>query len=119
MAAKFENRGWAGVEMEHNSEGQAYVITVVPGTPAEKARVKVGDILLAINGITIEEENMQKLHELEGEMKPGATFHYSIERSGKEKEITLQLAEMPEAAIAKLIGTHMLHQHASTEMAAN
>ena len=119
MAAKFQNRGWAGVEMEHNSEGKPYVTTVIAGTPADNARVKVGDVLLAINGITIQEENWDKLQALEGDMKPGAKFHYTIQRNGKEREIALTLAEMPEAAVARVIGAHMLQQHATTEIAAN
>ena len=74
---------------------------------------------MPINGITLEEENWDKLQALEGDMKPGAKFNYTIQRNGKEREIALTLAEMPEAAVAKVIGVHMLHQHATTEIAAN
>jgi len=118
LAQKLEGRGWAGVDMDH-SDGAPRVTTVFDGTPADKSGVKVGDVLLAINGVKLNEENHEKLGKLEGKMKPGATFTYTISRNGKEKDITLALEAMPADAMATIVGKHMLDGHASIEVASN
>ena len=118
MAQHLEGRGWAGVDLDEG--GDAIRVTeVYDGTPAQKAGIKVGDELVAVNGITISEENQEKVHALMAEMKPGKKFDYTIVRGGKQRNVSITLAEMPQEAIYRLVGQHMLEGHATIEVASN
>ena len=116
FAHKYEGRGWAGVSLEMSDDGLR-VSEVHHGTPAAKAGVKVGDVLLAINGIEYAEENKEKMAKLEGQMLAGNEFTYTIARNGKNKEISFALAEMPMDVVARMVGMHMLNDHAAVEVA--
>ncbi len=113
LAQNMGKRGWAGVDL---NEETMEVTDVFPDTPAARAGVKTGDVLVAINGVRLNDGNEEALHELWGQMKPGKTFDYTVTRRGKEKEIRLTLAAMPEEAIARIVGEHML-DHAEIEVA--
>jgi predicted metalloprotease with PDZ domain len=117
LANNLKYKGYAGVELDEH-DGTMTVRSVFPDTPAERAGVKAGDQLLAINGIRINEENHEKLQALWGEMKPGNTFDYTIARRGKEREIRLTLVEMPEDEVLRIVGKHMM-EHATVEVASN
>ena len=119
FATKFHNRGWAGVDMARNDAGQLTISTIERDTPASRAGVKIGDVLLAINGVELNEANHMKLAEMEAEMVPGNTFNFTMARNGKERDYKITLTDMPESVVAKMVGEHMLSDHAHVEMAAN
>ena len=52
-------------------------------------------------------------------MKPGKSFSYTLDRNGRERDVRLTLIEMPEEAVVRVIGKHMLHDHAAIEVASN
>ncbi|ACZ41452.1 2-alkenal reductase [Thermobaculum terrenum ATCC BAA-798] len=66
-----------------------YVASVEPGTPAEKAGLRRGDIIIAIDGQRITNESM--FVELLREHKPGDKITLTIRRDGRTitKEVTL------------------------------
>ncbi len=66
-----------------------YVASVEPGTPAEKAGLRRGDIIIAIDGQRITNESM--FVELLREHKPGDKITLTIRRDGQTitKEVTL------------------------------
>ncbi len=116
FSQNYTNRGWAGVSLEMSDEG-LYVSEVHKGTPAAKAGVKTGDVLVAINGIEYSDENKEKMAALQEKMVPGAEFTYTIARKGKNKEISFALDEMPMDVVARQVGMHMLSDHAAVEIA--
>ena len=116
FADNYKGRGWAGVSLEQNEDG-LIVSEVHHGTPAAKAGVKAGDVLLAINGIEYAEENKEKMEALQAKMVPGNEFTYTISRNGKNKEISFALDEMPMDVVARQVGMHMLSDHAAVEIA--
>jgi C-terminal processing protease CtpA/Prc len=114
MANKMKNSGWVGVELEtENAEGYE-VKQVVPGSPAEAAGIQAGDILVALNGVRISDDNEEALTKARKEWKPGQTVTYTIKRNGSERQVTLTLGTWPADALAKMIGEHML-EHANGE----
>lgn len=118
MAAKFEKKGWVGLELDKSDKDYGYVITaVVPDSPADKAGFKEGDLLAAVNGIQLSEANEAKLKEAKEGMTIGAAVVYTVERKGKSKEIEVTLAKMPGEVMAQWIGYHMMNDHVSTAAA--
>ena len=117
MAASAKDYGWAGLKTEKNEQGMyTLIVGVDPGSPAEKAGVKAGDVLIALNGIDLNEKNMDALKKVEN--KPGLTMNYKIRRGESVQQFAVVLVAMPEEAWAQRVGVHMLEhaQVATAEM---
>lgn len=72
----------------------ALVAEVNPGTPAEKAGLHRGDIIIEFNGHPIHE--MNELPRLVAGTPPGTTSTLKVLRSGKEKTFKLTVTELKE-----------------------
>jgi len=118
MNAKMKAAGWVGIEYEADeATGRVVVQRVVPGSPAEKAGLQEDDILVAMNGIYIKQENEKSLTEIRKTWKPGKTVQYTIQREGQAKKIDIVLGEWPADLLARYIGQHMLdHAEADATM---
>jgi S1-C subfamily serine protease len=90
---------------------------VIPGSPAEKAGLQPGDVLYALNGVRIAQENYTALTKARKEWTPGQSVTYTIKREGVDREIALTLAPMPADVMARWIGEHM-KEHEAAERAA-
>jgi predicted metalloprotease with PDZ domain len=111
-AKKLENYGWVGIELDKNDDtGVMTVTVVVEESPAVKAGFKKGDILIALNGVELSEENKEKLKAAKGDWVPGAMVTYTVERQGKNKDLQVTLGELPRDVMAQWIGNHMLEAH--------
>jgi predicted metalloprotease with PDZ domain len=115
MAAKMKDGGWVGVELDRNEATGLLVVTkVVEGSPAETAGIEPGDVLYALNGIEIRDDNREALAAARKEWKAGQLVNYTIKRNGADRQVALTLAPMPADLLAKWIGSHML-EHATVE----
>ena len=116
MVTKLKTTGFIGVEFDHASKDGSPVVTkVVAGTPAEEAGIKVGDELLALNGIPFSKEGYKEMKKVK---KPGREVTCTIKRNGANQSIKLTLAPMPADVMAKYIGEHMM-THAKKEIHAS
>ncbi len=70
----------------------ALVAEVRPGTPAEKAGIKRGDIIIEFNGQPIRE--MNELPRLVAATAPGTKATVKVLREGKEKTFSLTVTEL-------------------------
>lgn len=70
----------------------AQVIGVESGTPAEKAGVEAGDIIIKFDGKAIEKSS--DLPRLVGATKPGSKASLTVFRRGASKELTVIIAEL-------------------------
>ncbi len=97
-------RGWMGVEILSVNEviaGQfglpkaegVLINNVLPGSPAEKAGLKRGDVVVAFNGTKTPTRDV--LMELVGKTPPKTTVTMRIVRDGKEQDASLATVEMP------------------------
>jgi len=74
----------------------ALVGEVAPKTPSEKAGMKTGDVITAVNGKKI--SDARELRLMIGSMAPGSKAQIEVNREGQTKTLDVQLAEMPAGA---------------------
>jgi Do/DeqQ family serine protease len=73
--------------------------SVTPGSPAEKAGLKRGDVILQLNGQAVSETNA--LRNQIASSKPGTQVTLRILRDGREQDIRVTLGEMVSEASAQ------------------
>jgi serine protease Do len=73
-----------------NTHGVA-IAQVEPNSPAQKAGLKVGDVITAVNGIPAEDVNSFRL-QVAG-FAPDTTVHLKIDRSGQTLDLPVTLSE--------------------------
>ena len=100
-------RGWLGVMIQDitpelaksfglmHSNG-VLVSDVVKDSPADKAGLLSGDVILRFDGKEI--ENAHKLSQLVAETAPNTLIKIGLLRNGKEKTLSLKIGTMPEEA---------------------
>lgn len=112
-------RGWLGVYIQRltpeaaenlgiSGRQGALVSDVTSGSPAEKAGIRSGDVIVAFNGKEIRDEH--DLPQAVASMTPGKTVDVRLLRDGKEMAIAVTIAEM-EGEPAKPAGGHELSKN--------
>jgi len=97
------SRGWLGVQIQKvtpelaesfglDSEKGALVADVVKDSPADKAGVKTGDIILSFNGQEV--DSMRKLPRIVAAVPPGSKVKMKVLRHGKVKKLKVVIAEL-------------------------
>ena len=77
----------------------ALVGEVTPKSPSEKAGMKTGDVITAVNGKKI--TDARELRLMIGSMAPGTKVQLEVNREGQSKIINVELAEMPAGQAAE------------------
>ncbi len=95
-------RGWLGVTIQDVDENTAkalglkepkgaLVASVLKGQPAQKAGIKVGDVIIAVNDKPV--ANSHDLTRKIGMLKPHSKVKITVWRNGKVKELWVKLGE--------------------------
>ena len=96
-------RGWLGVVIQDITPEIAEAIgiregvlitQVVKGSPADKAGLKVGDVIVAINGQKIRTAKELQLKVIK--IRPGTTVVLDVIRKGKPIKVKVIIGELPE-----------------------
>jgi S1-C subfamily serine protease len=112
LKEKYETKGWSGMEKEKNDDGTMKVLSVLPNSPAEKAGIKTGDVLVSINGVTLSTENEAKLKAMhESGFKIGDTIAFGIKRGADISTVNVTLERIPQAVLAGMIEKHTKEAH--------
>jgi serine protease Do len=97
-------RGWLGVQIQpvtvdiaesiglRNPRG-ALVADVQPNSPALKAGIRTGDVIVSVNGESL--DDARSLAMRVGAMAPGTSVRVAVIRSGREQTLSLTLGELP------------------------
>ena len=83
------NGAFLGVASRKTETGGATILEVTPSSPAEKAGLKKGDIIIKVNNEKIEspEDLSKTIHQF----KPGDKVKVGFKRDGKEQTVSVQL----------------------------
>lgn len=98
-------RGWLGVVIQEvnrdlaesfglDKPSGALVAQVVEDSPAEKAGLEVGDVILALDGKPVEVSG--DLPHLVGNLKPGVKVMLDVIRNGERRKVRLQIGTLPD-----------------------
>jgi carboxyl-terminal processing protease len=117
MSAKYQKTAWLGIETEETKGGHRAVSRVFEGSPAEKAGFKKGDILLALNGVEMTDENKDALKKVKHSLTAGSHATYVVKRQGGKVKLEAELGSVPREVMAQWIGDHMLDGHAEMKLA--
>jgi membrane-associated protease RseP (regulator of RpoE activity) len=93
-SAKGENRPFLGVEVREetrNNEGGARVVGVTDGSPAEKAGIQEGDVIVSFDGSPVRGPAM--LTERIRAASPGDEVSVRVRRDGRNVDLTAELSE--------------------------
>jgi len=82
-----------------NGPEGALVSNVAPDSPAAKAGLQAGDVILGINGASIAESNQLRMQV--SMMNPNQSVKLKIFRNGQTREVAVQISEMPGEKVAK------------------
>jgi len=74
--------------------GGAIVTQVVKDSPADRAGIREGDLIVAIDDVRIDEQNT--LRQLISRRAPGDRVMIVLWRQGSERQVTLRLGEHPD-----------------------
>jgi len=103
-------RGWIGVQIQpvtaeiadslglKNAKG-ALVAEPQSGSPAQRAGIKAGDVIVSVNGETV--TDARNLAQRIGAMTPGTSVKLGIIRNGREDTVSLTLGELPKERQAR------------------
>ena len=76
--------------------GGALVAEVTPGSPAAKAGIERGDIILDLNGQPVNTPEDLSVHV--AELAPGSVVHLKVSRDGQTRDVDITLDELSERA---------------------
>jgi len=98
------SRGWLGVQIQPvtkdiaeslglSEASGALVVSPQDGSPGQKAGIKNGDVVTAVNGDPVKDP--RDLARRIGAMQPGSKVEVSIWRAGKSQSVTVELGTLP------------------------
>ena len=99
------SRGWLGVVIQEvnkdlaesfglDKPSGALVAQLVEDGPAAKGGLQVGDVILSLNGQSINES--ADLPHLVGNMKPGDKINLDVIRNGQRKSLSMAVGSLPD-----------------------
>ena len=97
-------RGWVGIEVQEltpelaesfklGSTDGALIAGVMRGSPAEKAGIKPGDVLVKVAGKQV--KDAQVMLELIAALQPGSSSRFNLKRDGRDLAVDITIGKRP------------------------
>lgn len=105
-------RGWLGVYIQNvtkdiadslnfSKKGGVLIADIIKGSPAIGSGIKIGDIIVSIDAIVI--DNVNHLRKVVASKKPGVNTRIKVFREGTLIEIDFKIGTMPDKPIRALL----------------
>jgi len=109
VVEQIRGRGWLGVQLASARSGGLRVVDVVPGGPAETAGLRQGDLVLAIEGQSIETGDPSTVQPLLEKARPGKLLRLRVRRDRETKTVQVRAGELPAEKLAEAVGNYVLN----------
>jgi serine protease DegQ len=97
-------RGWVGIEVQEitaelaesfklSGTDGALIAGVMRGSPADKAGIKPGDVLVQVTGKPV--KDAQAMLELIAALQPGSTARFGLKRDGRDVAVDVTIGKRP------------------------
>jgi len=97
-AGKSKNAAWAGAWIQRSQSGTFTVASVAKNSPAAKAGLKGGDVVVAVNGYDLASSEAREQCASHAACSVGSAVTYKVQRGTSTKSIKLKLEKMPASA---------------------
>jgi predicted metalloprotease with PDZ domain len=103
-------RRYLGVQLVELNPGLA-IKTVVPDGPADRADLRPGDRLMAVNGRSTLQATIRDFKEILGDAKETGRLNVIVQRHGLLRRIDVRLEPYSKAQIDKIVAQHLAESH--------
>ena len=103
-------RRYLGVQLVELNPGLE-IKTVVPDGPAERADLRPGNRLMAVNGRSTLQATIRDFKEILGDAKETGRLYVIVQRHGLLKRIDVRLEPYSKAQIDKIVAQHLAESH--------
>jgi len=103
---------WAGAWLHRSTSGTMTVAGVAKGSPAARAGLRTGDVVLAVNGYNLSDNEDRALCASKAECNVGSAVTYTVQRGRSTMAVKFKLEKMPANATA-----HFANRQASFDLA--
>ena len=90
-----KSAAWAGAWLQRSASGEVTVADVAKRSPAARAGLKTGDVVLAVNGYDLSNREDRAMCASHAECNIGSAVTYMVQRGRSTKTIKLKLEKMP------------------------
>lgn len=101
-SAKSASMAWSGAWLQRGEQGQIRVAELAPGGPAQRSGLRVGDVVLAVNGYDLSDAKQRAMCASSAECKVGNAVAYKVQRGNATKLVKVKLTRMPADAAETL-----------------
>lgn len=112
MANAYLHSAWDGLRVDGvGTSDPIRVVEVEPDSPGLKAGFKVGDVLIALDGVAMQEWSNQDLIRAMKQLNVGSEVVYTVGRGAETLSVNVIMASPPKDMVALWIGRHYLYNH--------
>jgi C-terminal processing protease CtpA/Prc len=103
-------RRYLGVVVSDGDESGVAIKSIVPDSPADRAELKAGDHIIAVNGHSMRNAKLVEFKETLAGSKAGSLF-VIVEREGAMRKFELRMEPYTKAMIDKIVAAHLAQSH--------
>ena len=108
-------RRFLGATIQEIKPGWGLVIQAIkPNGPADRADLRVGDRLIAVNGKSLTQATVKEFKQILADARSTGKLFIFVWRAGAYKKIEARLEPYTKEQIDKIVAAHLAQSHTST-----